>query len=330
MVETNLQHRRIGAIIKAIGSNPGITLTQLRQELSNSGIGLSEKTLTKEIDHLKHFYELLAPEPRLRNGYVLQGFHTIGTSELPTVIDALWAFGFNLNDPVAWRVSRRLGSSRRTIALRQRNIYKSAVSAQEIGDRLELAIKEQLAVRIVLETPRAPKPLIYEVYPLFKVFYEKGWFLITCSTHRKAYYATRVDRIKKCEILKQTQSTQSHDKDIENAQMLMNSGWGMDFPHTFEEYSEIDSQPEVVVRFDSSVAAFIREGPDRHPKARMAYASDGTGHLDFRIKLKYYSEFRTWVRSWGSKAWFLEPQAFIDEEIADVRRQMMNYKIDSN
>lgn len=324
---TDLHLKRIGTIIKVIANHPGITLGQLLKILPNFDVSISEKTLTKDIEILKRDYGLLSPEPRLRSGYVLLGMNTIGTEELPTVIDSLWAFGFNLNDSTAWTISRRLGSTTRTIGLRQKNIYRTAKSQEEIEERIGLAIKERLGVRMVLETPRLNKPTKFDVYPLFKVFYERGWYLVTRNIEKKAYFASRLDRIKSCEIQKSVND--SHDKDIEDAHILINSGWGMDFPHTFEEFKEIDTQPEVIVRFDESVAAFIREGGERHPKAKMDFASDGSGHLDFRIRLRYYSEFRNWVRSWGSKAWFLQPQNLVDEESTEVRRQARNYRIEN-
>lgn len=324
---TDPYRARTGIIIKVIANNPGITLGQLLRLLPQFGVKISEKTLTKEIELLKRDYGLLSPEPRLRSGYVLQGMHTIGTEELPTVIDALWAFGFNLNDSAAWSISRRLGSTSRTIALRQKNIYRTAKSQDEIGERISFAIRDHLCARMVIETPRLPKPAKFEVFPLFKVFYERGWYLITRNIDKKAYFASRIDRIKSFEILKTCPPNETHDKDIEDAQILINSGWGMDFPHTYEEYRQIESQPEVVVRFDASVAAFIKEGAERHPKATMDYAPDGTGHLDFRIRLRYYNEFRNWVRSWGSKAWFVEPQSFVDEERAELFRQARNYNV---
>lgn len=327
---TDPQLNRIGTIIRVIANNPGITLTQLLNELPRFGVRISEKTLTKDIELLKREYGLLSPEPRLRSGYFLLGMQSIGTAELPTVVDSLWAFGFNLNDPTAWAICRRLGSTSRTIALRQKNIYKTAKSQQDIDEKLSLAIKDHLCARIVLETPRLAKPAKFDVFPLFKVFYERGWYLISRSTDARAYFPSRVDRIKSCEIAKAVHPNSDHDKDIESAQFLINSGWGMDFPHTYEEHAEIDSQPEVVVRFDSTVAAFIREGAERHPRAKMSYAPDGSGHLDFRIKLKYYNEFKNWIRSWGAKAWFMEPQTFVDEERAELRRQIINYKLDQH
>jgi hypothetical protein len=322
---TDPHRTRIGTIIKVIANHPGITLGQLLRELPRYGVSISEKTLAEEIKLLKQDYGLLSPEPRLRSGYVLQGMHTIGTEELPTVIDSLWAFGFNLNDSTAWAISRKLGSSSRTLAFRQKNIYRTAKSQDEIVDRIAIAIRDHLCLRIVLESPRLSKPTKFDVFPLFKVFYERGWYLVTRNLDKKAYFASRMDRIKSCEIQKTCSPNDAQDKDITDAHILMNSGWGMDFPHTFEEYHGIEFQPDVVVRFDASVASFIKEGAERHPKAKMAYAPDGSGHLDFRIRLRYYNEFRNWVRSWGSKAWFLEPQSFIDEERTELVRQAWNY-----
>ncbi|HEY9756049.1 MAG TPA: WYL domain-containing protein [Oculatellaceae cyanobacterium] len=315
--------QRVAIIVKTIGSQPGITLKKLLCTLHEEGIKISEETLTTDIQVLK-LTGLLPQDRRLRNGYYLQGMHTIGTEEISTVIDALWTFGFNLGDKTAFDISNRLGATSRIIALREKNIYREIPEELNFEHKMSAAIKDHLAVEITLESPRLAKPSCFRTFPLFKLFHERGWYLVTRNVDRREFFASRIDRIKECELLL-TEINQIHERDVNDAQFLLNAGWGMDFPHTIEEFQSIESLPEIVVRFDSTVAVFIKEGAKRHPRAKISNAPDGSGHLDFSIKLKYHTAFRNWVRSWGSKAWFLEPQAIVDEEQTDLRRQFSNY-----
>lgn len=326
------QLARIGMIIKIIGNSPGIKLTQLRSVLAETGFKVSEKTITEDIKLLKDELELLPRSPRLRHGYFLQGFHTVGGREVGVVIDALTAFGLSLSDARALEISRRLVSHTSTgnirmFGLHQRTIYKAATSQKKIEDALFAATKEHLPVRLSIESPWKPEAKDITVYPLFKVFYERGWYLISRELNKKAYYPCRLDRIKKCEMPKRAEVNESHERDLDEAQYLINCGWGMDFAHTISELQATEQGPEVVVRFDQSVAPFLKEGVNRHPKAKLSAAPDGSGHLDFRIRLTYYRDFKKWVRSWGSKAWFIEPQDFVKEEVAQIRRQMFTYKM---
>jgi hypothetical protein len=319
------QLKRTGLIIKIIANNPGIRLGELLHRLAEQGLKVSEKTLATDIERLKKNFRLLPDQPRLRSGYVLAGFTTIGNEELATVCNALSAFGANLQENTALEISERIGRSDRVMSILQRNIYKPAKTESDIDQKLSLAIKDHLAVKVVVDSPRIAQPIHITFFPLFRVFHERGWYVISRSVEKQEYWPTRQDRIISCEILKRTSFNKSFKEDLDTAHFLMNTGWGMNFPHTMVEYEEIEEQPEIVVRFDATVAAFIKEGVGRHPLAKMTPAPDGSGQLDFRLKLKYYDEFRNWVRSWGAKAWFVEPQSFIDRERAEIRRQMQNY-----
>lgn len=319
------QLKRTGLIIKTIANNPGIRLGELLHQLAQQGLKISEKTLATDIERLKKTFELLPDQPRLRSGYVLSGFTTIGNDELPTVCNALAAFGANLQDNKALAVSERIGRTDQVMSIFQRNIYKPAKTESDIDQKLSLAIKDHLLVRVIVLSPRVKEPAELIFFPLFRVFHERGWYVISRTVHKQEFWPTRQDRINSCEILKGSAFNKSFKEDLDTAHFLMNAGWGMNFPHTMAEYEEIDEQPEIVVRFDATVAAFIKEGVRRHPRAKMTPAPDGSGHLDFRLKLKYHDEFRNWVRSWGAKAWFVQPQSFVDSEKTEIRRQMRNY-----
>lgn len=315
---------RTGIVIRAIANHPGITLGDLLSILPTYGLKISEKTLTKEIDKLKNDYGLLSPAPRLRGGYYLQGLHSLGLNELPTVIDSLYAFGFNLSDATAWDISQRLGKTGRGIALRQKNIYGKGKSQEDVEEKIAIAIKEHKGAQIVIETPHQEKSQKFDIFPLIKIFHERGWYLISRNLDKEAFFASRIDRIKSIQLLREHENP-NYEKNIGDAHFLMNSGWGMNFPHTLEDYEKIDSQPEVVVRFHASAAPFIKEGVERHPRAKLEPAPDG--NLNFRIRLYYYDEFRNWVRSWGCKAWFVEPESFVEAERMELRRQAQNYKM---
>lgn len=320
---------RLGIIIKIIAKQPGIKLAALREKLSEAGINVSEKTITTDIECLKRDLKLL-DNKRLRQGYFLSEITTVGDAEVDTVVDALFSFGMNLRDMNALEIGKRLGPQRagiRTTGLRQRNIYKEDDADVPISTVLKRAIRQSCAIELTLETPRSDKIVVIRCYPLYRVFHERGWYLITKDLSHERYNTCRVDRIRSCKLLEDQESNNDMETDVNRAQFLISMGWGMDFPRSTQELDDQENQEELVVRFDRSIAAFIREGINRHPKAIIAPAPDGSGCIDFRIRLKYQSEFKTWVKSWGSKAWFLQPPSAVEEQIADIRRQLMNYGI---
>lgn len=199
------QLERIGLLIKLIANYPGIKLAGLEQKLREQGLTISQKTITTDIQLLKKEMMLLPDRPRLREGYFLADIQTIGSDENEIVVDALSALGVNLHDQQALIISRRLAKHHNRqfrTGLRQRDIYKLPNdSDDEIEKKLLLAMADRQAVKLHIESPRSDKPQIFSAYPLFRVFHERGWYLITRNLASNAYFPCRIDRIKSCDIL---------------------------------------------------------------------------------------------------------------------------------
>lgn len=331
------RNHRIGLIIRTIACNPGITLSGLLKAVHDSGIEITERTLAKDIGLLKDEYQLLIARPRLRHGYVLQGIYSLGEEELDTVVDALNAFGNSLESQSAQETVERLklqakgvrrsskSSTVRVIGHRQ--IYALKDEQKKAERDLAVAAQKHAAIQATYKTPRESKPIDIKGYPLFLVFYERGWYCIIKDMTEKVYRPRRLDRFHNLKVLAGEPLNTSHDSDSQEARLLMSHGWGMSFPRSFAELNETE-HTEVIVRFDSTLASYILEGQSRHPLAKTSRAKDGSGDVEFRIKLHGdLFEFKNWVRSFGSKAWFLSPTSIVENEKREVRRMAERYKL---
>lgn len=333
------RNARLGTIIRLIARKPGITMSQLHEELSDFNINITERTLAKDIALLKAEYKLLPDKDRLRNGYVLRGMFTLSDQEALLAMDAIHAFGNRLNDPQAEKMLERLSDLMReypemmpssmvpTRTLRQHNIYKQSGQSRDLEQGLLNAIRMQKPVSIVYETPRIGRPEESEGYPLLMVFHERGWYCIVRDIKQKNYQPRRVDRIKSMKLLVNGASNDSHAADVREAQFLISCGWGMTFPRNNKDLQRSEEEPEIVVRFHSTMAPYILEAVNRHPRGKVVRLKDGTGDVEFRIKLLNANEFVFWVRSFGAKAWITAPQALIDKERAELRRMHSRYKM---
>lgn len=331
------RNQRIGLIIRTIACNPGITLSGLLKSVHDHGIDITERTLAKDIGLLKDEYQLLTQRPRLRQGYVLQGIYSLGEEELDTVVDALNAFGTSLESQSAQETVERLKSQAQGVrrstksstvrVIGHRQIYALKDEQKKAERDLAIAAQKHAAIQATYKTPREAKPIDIKGYPLFLVFYERGWYCIIKDMNEKAFRPRRLDRFHNLKILNSEPSNASHETDTQEARLLMSHGWGMSFPRSFAELNKSD-HTEVVVRFDSTLASYILEGQSRHPLAKTSRAKDGSGDVEFRIKLHGdLFEFKNWVRSFGSKAWFLSPQNIVETEKREVRRMAERYKV---
>lgn len=330
---------RLGTIIKIIGNHPGITMTGVLTELRRLGITITERTLAKDILSLKQDFFLLPNKERLRHGYALEGICTLSDSELALVLDAMYVFGDRLSDPDALTMTGRLKDlikeggkgevlkryRSRTVGLR--NIYARTKNNQAVERALLEAITQHLPVKMTYLTPRIGKPEQAGGYPLVLVFHERGWYCIVRDAGKNVYQPRRLDRIRECTILSKGKPNQTRVEDLKEAQFLLSCGWGMSFPRSMDELKKSESQPEIVVRFDRTVAPFLLESVERHPRGKVEKLKDGSGDVQFRIRLSNPVEFQYWVRSFGSKAWFVAPTALVESEKSEIRRMSQRYQI---
>lgn len=328
------RNERLGTIIKLIANTPGITLSQLRKQLHDAGISVTERTVAKDIVLLKTEYGLLPKQERLRQGYLLENICTLAQGEVALVLDALHVFGTRLSDAEAAALIERIrrwikgnsGSVRPTRTLRQRNIYKKSRQSKEIEEMLFQAIRSQTAVSITYDTPRLRKPEQVSGYPLLMVFHERGWYCIMRDLQSRVYSPRRLDRIKSCQAVKSADANSHHFEDLTEAEFLMSCGWGMTFPRSRKELDAANAQPPIVVRFDNTVSGYLLESVERHPLGTVSPTRDGSGDAQMQIRLANPREFLYWVRSFGSHAWIVSPRSVVEAERAEILRMSARYQ----
>lgn len=352
VVMTNeIINARLGNIIKIIANNPGIALTRLHKALVRSGHCITERTLAKDILALKEQYHLLEDKPRLRSGYVLQDMITLSQSDMSLVLDMMHIFGVRLNDPDATNLAERMlplldqsvsGSSQSKAwseekspgvpstrphmrSIRQRNIYGNKPDSSRTQEILLQAIRLRMPVAITYSTPRAQKPKSVRGYPLLMIFHERGWYCLMRDLNKLVYAPRRVDRIQAINILQSSPTNTRHLEDVSDAEFLVSCGWGMTFPQSLEELKQADAEAPIIVRFDRTVAPFILESTDRHPRGQVSAATDGTGDAVMKIRLANPAEFLHWVRSFGSHARVVAPPHIAASESAEIKRMAERY-----
>ena len=331
--------RRLSAIIKIIANNPGITLSGLKTQLPEHGVNVTERTLAKDILTLKHEYNLLPARERLRKGYVLEDMFTLSDLELSLILDALHMLSGRMDDQEAHEVLTRLteltgqrgqgsfaGTRIRTV--RHRNIMKGKDKG-ETNRILKEAIRTHMPVKFVYHTPRVGKDENLGGYPLLLVFHERGWYCIMRDLKDRVYHPRRVDRIKELKIVSTGTSNEDFNDNAREANYLLNCGWGMTFPRSMKELDEANAQPPIVARFDRTIAPYILESVERHPKGIVVPLKDGTGDVRFSVKLSDPREFIHWIRSFGAQAKITAPPSLVEREKIEIRRMYEAYQAET-
>jgi predicted DNA-binding transcriptional regulator YafY len=325
---------RLGAIIKIIANQPGITLSKLVKALNAQKIDVTERTVAKDILILKNEMNMLPKKERLRSGYLLNEIFSLSDSEVDLVLDAMHTFGAKLSDDEASTMRDRLieylkesgGKKVPGRSISHRTIYKKTKDQQEIEKLLLASIRQRVPVVYTYKTPRVGQPERCTGYPLLMLFHERGWYCIFKEQDKQKFHPRRMDRISECAQLSQGLANKAHEDDIREAQFLVGAGWGMSFPRSMQEYKEAEKGPRIVARFDRTKAAYILEAMERHPLGKVVPAKDGTGEVEFHIKLSNADEFLFWVRSFGSKAWIVEPESLREKERTEIRRMARRYE----
>ena len=321
-----------------IANNPGITLSGLRQKLDELGITVTERTLAKDINSLKNDYQLLPDKPRLKEGYVLNDIFCFSSSELETLLDSLFLLGARMDDPEASSLSYRLGQMtgsafgaterkrRRKRSIRNTSILEKDKDYEQRVSTIYDSISRGAPVEFVYNTPRLPDVERRSCYPLMMLFYERGWYCIARELSEKVYFPNRLDRISDLRIVDDIAANTTIDEDIEQASYLVSCGWGMTFPRTMKDLSDAEKAPPIVVRFDRTVASYLLEARERHPKAKIYPVNDGTGDVIMEIHLSRPKEFLDWVRSFGARAWVVSPSSLVSLQEAEIRRMLERYR----
>ncbi|MBL8084449.1 MAG: WYL domain-containing protein [Candidatus Obscuribacter sp.] len=331
---------RTAIIIKIIANAPGITMSRLHAELQARNISVSERTLAKDIDSLKKDYKLLPDKDRLRQGYYLKDVLTLSVEEAEVALDALHLLGTRLKDKQAETLAQRLqtdrnqnqfapepaqAAPRRTRTLSQRNIL-SAQRSEDIQRQLNQAIRQTRPVTFTYKTPRLKAAETVSGFPLLMVFHERGWYCIMRNLTTCTYSPRRIDRISDLKLIAGGKPNRDAQENIDEAGFLLSSGWGMSFPKNLREYHASDSEPYIVARFEATVAPYILEATERHPRGKVKACRDGTGDVEFSIKLHDPRGFLDWVRSFGAKARITAPKNLVEKEKAELKRLLLKYE----
>ncbi|MBK9280900.1 MAG: WYL domain-containing protein [Candidatus Obscuribacter sp.] len=331
---------RTAIIIKIIANAPGITMSRLHAELQARNISVSERTLAKDIDSLKKDYKLLPDKDRLRQGYYLKDVLTLSVEEAEVALDALHLLGTRLKDKQAETLAQRLqtdrnqnqfapepaqAAPRRTRTLSQRNIL-SAQRSEDIQRQLNQAIRQTRPVTFTYKTPRLKAAETVSGFPLLMVFHERGWYCIMRNLTTCTYSPRRIDRISDLKLIEGGKPNRDAQENIDEAGFLLSSGWGMSFPKNLREYHASDSEPYIVARFEATVAPYILEATERHPRGKVKACRDGTGDVEFSIKLHDPRGFLDWVRSFGAKARIIAPKNLVEKEKAELKRLLLKYE----
>ncbi|MCR4424627.1 MAG: WYL domain-containing protein [Firmicutes bacterium] len=178
---------------------------------------------------------------------------------------------------------------------------------------LEYASLEQRVVRMVYRKQGAQEESRREVEPLGLVYYwfHDAWYLIAFCRRSHEIRHFRVDRIR---ALVMTDEAFTYPDGFDLAS-YMAPIWGV--------YA--DEPTRVRVRFydEMNVIARLRAEVAARPSATLARASDGTYVLaDYVSGL---SEFRAWLRTFGSSAEVLEPTSLRDQLIESAVRMHRMY-----
>ena len=331
---------RTAIIIKIIANAPGITMSRLHAELQARNISVSERTLAKDIDSLKKDYKLLPDKDRLRQGYYLKDVLTLSVEEAEVALDALHLLGTRLKDKQAETLAQRLqtdrnqnqfapepaqAAPRRTRTLSQRNIL-SAQRSEDIQRQLNQAIRQTRPVTFTYKTPRLKAAETVSGFPLLMVFHERGWYCIMRNLTTCTYSPRRIDRISDLKLIEGGKPNRDAQENIDEAGFLLSSGWGVSFPKNLREYHASDSEPYIVARFEATVAPYILEATERHPRGKVKACRDGTGDVEFSIKLHDPRGFLDWVRSFGAKARITDPKNLVEKEKAELKRLLLKYE----
>ena len=183
-MSTNLH--RLGAIIKIIANQPGVTLSKLVKALNDQKIAVTERTVAKDILILKNEMDLLPKKERLRSGYLLNEIFSLSNTEVDLVLDAMHTLGAKLSDEEASQMRDRLIDFIQESGLKKvpgssishRTIYKKTKDQQEIEKLLFASIRQRIPVVYTYKTPRVGQPERCTGYPLLMLFHERGWYCI--------------------------------------------------------------------------------------------------------------------------------------------------------
>ena len=138
-------------------------------------------------------------------------------------------------------------------------------------------------------------------------------YLFGFDETRDAPRTFKIDRIRDLSV-----TTRTYDPPRESVEDAFTNAWDI-----------IADQPvvDVVVRFDSAIAARVREAT-WHPSQRVEAQTDGS--LIWRGRVSGTIEIRLWILSWGSQVEVLEPADLRADVASTYRAAAARYALEDD
>jgi len=327
-IESSEPAMRRLAILSLLTGGPA-TLGRIVSYLADPirALAADERTIRRDLEHLESLGYVDAPGDR-NAGYCLSGAFmprfSLSFHELISVVRALESAPEALADPLATASIRsKLFAAMapcvdQAQAIRRRRYTKGRARRGDPAilarvDALEVASLENRVVQIKYMERRKEAHSVREVEPLGLVYYwfHDMWYLVaTCCTAREVRHF-RVDRIARVAV---TNRLFQWPCDFDLASYVSGM-WGV--------YAGEPTRVRVHFFDEMNVLARLRAEIADRPSARLSQVDTGVWELvDVVAGL---SEFRVWLRSFGSSALVIEPECLRMQLIESAMRMRDMY-----
>lgn len=184
----------------------------------------------------------------------------------------------------------------------------------ELIDRLMIAIEDRKITDLVYQSMQATESVSRQVHPLGLSYFRGSLYLIAKAAEDDAIKHYKVDRIEGAELM-ELKFVRPANFDL---QQWMASSFGV---------FRSDKAPQhFVIRFSHEVARYVSEAT-WHPSQKLTAQKDGSLLAEF--DLPDHQEIGRWIRSFGSAATVIEPQALVEEIRADIKQMQAAYNMPS-
>jgi len=310
-------------ILQFINSRPGITISEMEQELK-----VSSRTIRRDIEALEEAGFPLYNE-RVNNGigwFFVEGYKLpqiqLSTTELMSLYIARRLFSILSETDIGVSLKALISRVESTLSPQTRSFLKSveetffckpwAVYQNNYQPALlkdiQRAIQERKKITIDYYSISRDMVETRDIDPL-KILYVKGNFYLVAYCHkRKAMRTFNIQRIKAMHICPEH----------------------FTFPENFsiEEYIESSfgvfkgEKEQVKILFSPDVSRWIKE-KEWHPSQKIEEREDGS--LVLSMEVEGFEEISSWVLSFGEKAVILEPEELRNTLVKRIEKMRKNY-----
>jgi len=182
---------------------------------------------------------------------------------------------------------------------------------EEMIDDLVVAVEDRRIVRFTYQSANSTEPLTYFIHPLGVIHYQQSLYLIAYSQHHEEIRHFKIDRVTDV-VLQELRFRKPIDFEMQKY-----------LQHAFRIFHEGGEPQRVVIRFAADVRAYVEEHR-WHPSQEFSVSADG--RLVATFELASFSELKSWILSFGTKAEIVDPPEWRDELIAEVRQMLDLYE----